>query len=200
MNPVPEQLIPVGALVIGLFFCVIVLISKYLFKMKKVMFIAVMAMCMLAFVSAQNVEKICNVLPSKDGKVFYTEVINTEGVSSKELYANTKIWIANTFKSAKSVIQSDVEGVSIVIKGRLSYVTDGDSPFTLTVQFRDGRYRYELTDLIMDMNVAGRSIVYPIENAPFIKECNMNSLKKYNDFIVSFISKLKEGASVSNDW
>ncbi|WP_352422269.1 DUF4468 domain-containing protein [Proteiniphilum sp.] len=167
--------------------------------MKKVLFLALTALFTINPVFSQE-EKICDLIPSKNGKVFYTEVVNVENSKSIELYNNAKMWIASTFKSAKSVIQSDVEGTSIVVKGRLNYVTDGDSPFILTIQFKDGRYKYELTDLYMDMNIAGKKVTYPIENAPFIKNCSEKPLEGYNKFILSFIDELKSGIDVSDDW
>jgi len=153
-------------------------------------------------VSSQN-ELICDLLPSKDGKVFYSEVIIIEDMSASDLYANAKKWVSTTFRSAKSVTQSDIDGSMIVIKGRLGYIQSGDSPFTLTIQFKEGRFKYELTDLMMDIRTSGFSMTYPIEESPFVEKCNEISLNKYNDFIYDFIDGMIadiEGNKVDDDW
>lgn len=45
-------------------------------------------------------------IPQKDGRFFY-EVIDTVDLSKNELFAISKKWITDNFKSTKSVIQSE---------------------------------------------------------------------------------------------
>ncbi|HCC51120.1 MAG TPA: hypothetical protein DEQ30_02950 [Porphyromonadaceae bacterium] len=165
-------------------------------------FVVLFVLTLISIKMFSQGEFICDILPAKDGRVFYSEVIKTEDMSASELYSNAKKWVSTTFRSAKSVIQSDVDGSIIVIKGRLSYITSADTPFTLTIQFKDGRFKYELTDLMMDINTSVFSKTYPIEEAPFVKDCIEKNLNKYNDFIYDFIDGMIaeiEGAE-DDDW
>jgi len=43
----------------------------------------------------------------KEGKVVYESIIELPGLMKTNLYSASKKWIADTFKSAKAVIQSE---------------------------------------------------------------------------------------------
>ena len=66
-------------------------------------------LCMVLFISngilAQD--KLLGILPLKDGKVTYTDVIQLQGVSKDEMYKRAKHWFVDTFNSGKDVIQLD---------------------------------------------------------------------------------------------
>jgi len=84
----------------------------------------------------------------------YSEVVEIPGKTADQLYAKANEWFALTFKSANDVIQlNDPAEKKIIGKGvkRISY-PDGRNQselqlnmyFTLMVQFKDGKYRYEI--------------------------------------------------------
>lgn len=82
-----------------------------------------------------------------------TEVIPVKGKTASELYTKAYEWFSVNFNSANEVIQMhDPEANQIVGKGytdvqynlRKQTVTM-HMHFTLNVQFRDGRYKYEIT-------------------------------------------------------
>lgn len=83
-------------------------------------------------------------LPLQNSKVTYTEIINVDSANKTELYTRAKDWIARSFKASKNVIQlDDKEDGRIALRGALDDYTD----FYLSLTLKDGKYRYELTDV-----------------------------------------------------
>jgi hypothetical protein len=86
----------------------------------------------------------------------FSEVVPVEGASAAELYNRGKVWFAKAFVSSNNVLQvQDKEAGTLVGKGSHSYEPNtmmgsacsrGHLGFTVTVQLKDGRYRYEVSD------------------------------------------------------
>ncbi|MDJ1468147.1 DUF4468 domain-containing protein [Xanthocytophaga flava] len=92
-------------------------------------------------------------------KVSYTEVVEVPGMTKDQLHAKANEWLAKTYKSANDVIQmNDKEAGKIIAKGTTkSYLhsmgKDWDAGYfrhTLTLSFKDGKFRYEFTDFTHD--------------------------------------------------
>lgn len=86
----------------------------------------------------------------------YSGVVQVDTSSAKILQSRAKLFIAENFKSAKSVIQlDDQEAGVIVAKGNfvptikaplLGHIGYGYVSFSLKLQFKDGKYKYTITD------------------------------------------------------
>lgn len=93
----------------------------------------------------------------------YTEVVQVEGKTAQQLYTSAREWFAKTFVSANDVIQMEdptsgkiigkgsnhiAEGY-VVGKGIATIFTTMDwyPNYTLKIEVKDGRYKYELTDI-----------------------------------------------------
>lgn len=82
----------------------------------------------------------------------YSEVVEVPGKSAKQLYTDGRAWFAITFVAANSVLQmDDPEAGKLIGKGycELVYLLKKvpvplDIYFTLSIQVRDGRYKYEI--------------------------------------------------------
>jgi len=82
----------------------------------------------------------------------YSEVIETPGKTSDQLYSSAREWFALTFKSAKDVIQLEDpaekkiigKGFKVVNYNIKQYQVPLDMYFTLSVQFKDNRYKYDI--------------------------------------------------------
>lgn len=94
---------------------------------------------------------------SLNAAISYQEVVKVDStISSKELYLRARSWFAETYKSSQDVIQmDDKESGKIIGKGAIKYYsnvfvgsegTKGFIFYTITVQVKDGRYKYEITD------------------------------------------------------
>jgi hypothetical protein len=99
------------------------------------------------------------VLPidKNSGKTIFTEVISLDSVSAENMYNRARLFVVNNFNSAKNVTDlSDDKSHSIVLK---AYTTThfkswaglfeaGGFNYTLKIYCKDGRYKYEISDLI----------------------------------------------------
>lgn len=162
--------------------------------MKKNIIVLIMAVAIMS--SYAQIDTICGIIPYKDGKVCYEGVTQVTNTTASTLYGNAKIWIANNFGSAKNVIQTDVPNSSIVIKGIIDEDTDVTYDFTLTLQFKDGKYKYTLTDLVFHFWTAET----PVEQQPFMSSCFEKTVIKFDAFLKSFIKRVESGITTDNNW
>jgi hypothetical protein len=90
---------------------------------------------------------------SSTHKVMYSGVIEVPGATQAQLYAKTKAWLASHYNSAKAVIQvDDPSNGQLIGQGRIPFrdVATGKPatyPHMLTFRFKEGRMRYEITDI-----------------------------------------------------
>lgn len=98
-------------------------------------------------------------VPVKNGVVTFSEVVKREGISQSDLYASAKTTIAEIFKSAKDVIQSDDKESGIIICKGNSEITEpfinNLMEFTLKLSCREGRYRIDLYDILLTVGYGG---------------------------------------------
>ena len=86
------------------------------------------------------------------GDARFQEVVQVEGATAAQLYGRAKLWAAKAFSSAKDVVQlDDSSGGRLVLKGSDEETFGlGDHVwfhFTLTVEVKDGRYRWTIDQL-----------------------------------------------------
>lgn len=90
-------------------------------------------------------------------RVTYTGVVAVEGASQSELYTRAKLWLFLTFDEAKDVIKVDEKDAGLLIiraytdlPVRLSQSdsepTNREVGYTMMLNFKDGRYKYTLTN------------------------------------------------------
>ncbi len=98
-----------------------------------------------------------------EGRIEFTEVVSVDSASPSALYSRSKLFVAHAFNSAPDVTKLDDPATSTLItKGLLprNYTNPfnrahgGNVQFTLTIQCKDGRYKYTLTDLVHIDNVS----------------------------------------------
>lgn len=107
-------------------------------------------------------------IDSETGEICYTDVVQVDGTNSETLFTRAREWFAYSFKSAQNVIQmEDKEAGKLIGKGASSVTIKamgGEFPggyidFTVSIQVKDGRYKYDLTDF--KHNAAGTDLVTP---------------------------------------
>lgn len=98
---------------------------------------------------------------SQTGKFIVSEVINVEGVSKKELYKRSQIYLAKAFVNSKSVIAySDKEEAYIIGKGStiVNVGNDfgayyyGEVSYSIELISKDGKLQINLSDFIHSGN------------------------------------------------
>jgi hypothetical protein len=88
------------------------------------------------------------------GKLVYTEVVQVPGASQAELYARAKLWFANTFKSAKDVVQAEDKEAGIIQGTGFQDITVVSMGlpvreklwYTIKIAIKEGRYKYDITN------------------------------------------------------
>lgn len=92
-----------------------------------------------------------NLFPVVNGKVIYEQVDSSVNGNSAEIYNRAKLWVANTFRNSKNVIQiDDKESGTIVGKGNFDVVQTMTSyivRFTFKIDARDSKYRIQFYDI-----------------------------------------------------
>lgn len=153
-------------------------------------------MLLAGYVNAQNsatTDKLCNIFPVKDGKVIYTDVVQVDSTKKEKIYSQTKLWIADHFKSTKAVIDlDDKEGYTIVAKfyfEQLHEYRGGSEPCnvwqTLSITAKDGRFKYTLSDFYLRCIPRGANDNSPYVTNTYITECvdhtDKRDIKFYTD-------------------
>jgi hypothetical protein len=108
-----------------------------------------------------------------------SDVIEIENSSTNDLYSRGRQWFISSFNDSNRVIQLDDNEKGIIIgKGYFEYepnissgrnLTRGKINFIISLQFKDGRYRYILKDFThygktgtkTDFGVMTKDIEYP---------------------------------------
>ncbi len=128
--------------------------------MKKISFVFALLITIAA--SAQKNSEIS--LPSfptddESGLVTYTEVIQVPGVSNDSLYKLAMKWIKDFYKMPSQVIKSQDEaegrieifhGFQITRTEKNQSMKAGLIHYYLTLQFRDGRFKYTITKINLE--------------------------------------------------
>lgn len=94
-------------------------------------------------------EKILDIFPQKNGKVTYSAVIQTEGISSDELHNRAKRWVAKNCETVK-IYEPDIIVCQRAFVIRIhQFLASYDNLYasqTVTIQLKDGRYKYDISD------------------------------------------------------
>lgn len=128
----------------------------------------------------------------------FSEVVEVDSLSKKQIYNLSKEWFAHAFNSAQNVIQyENAEEGKLIGKGTFKYKgkpmvsgtnSTGPVTFTITIESKDNRYKFTLTDFSHSLGVVPQDKPKGIMNVAMKdlwKDCNkeseeiINSLKKY---------------------
>ena len=113
------------------------------------------------------------------------KVVEWEGKSQPDIRSAVKAWVADYFKSAKDVIQLD-EIDRLIIKGNTdlhevsetkygSIPVDYTMKFTIDLQIKDSKYRYQLKDVLLSNNLG----TYTVETLVVTNEENRKEALKH---------------------
>lgn len=100
-------------------------------------------------------------------QVYKTNVIEVPETNKEILYDRAKVWVARIFRSANDVIQLDDKGNGrLIAKGNINYPApafvpgtnyDGRFDFMLTIEVKDGKYKYTIEDVYHESSKSGYS-------------------------------------------
>jgi len=130
-------------------------------KIRQLFFCSVFTLLSVSISFGQNESTKLPIDPETN-KITYSEVVLVDSITTKqELYLNAKEWFVHAFNSAQNVIQfDDKESGKIIGKGLISVgstlgpVKSSDNlgvvSFVVEIQLKNGKYRYNFTDLWHD--------------------------------------------------
>lgn len=157
---------------------------------------------------------LCDVMPMQDGVVYYEAVMQVDSVPADEIYRMLKSYVFDSFKSGKDVVQLD-DPVNRELRTRGALIAYWQNTFSasfevrlyhkLTIAVRDGRFKYTLTNVEVEHDIAGNSDEGPIETwNTFRPQNRAKAIANFNEEIESFITGLARAAatprSIDGDW
>jgi len=141
--------------------------------------------------------------PQKDTdtlKAQYSEVVELQNISAQTLYGKAKKFIATAFVFSNDVLQLD-NNYSLLAKGKTKVIikalgmgSDYYLRFSFSIDCKENKYRYLISDYILEMYSLVNSIrqkVMPTSNGRQIREHPLNEPK--NSWLTP-----KQWASVKN--
>lgn len=132
------------------------------------------------FASAQEQDKYgVGSVPVKDGVVTFTTINEISTKTKDQLYSSAKMMIAEMFKSAKDVIQSDDKDSGVIIckgnakipKAFITYLME----FTLKISCKDGKYKADLYDITLQIGCGDPNPIFQNCNETIIDEVAMKN-------------------------
>ena len=173
-------------------------------NMKKLIIVFFLCFCALTY----GQDSMFSSIPLKNGKAFYSGIVQIDNVSKNELYNRAKRWFVNTYTSAQDNIQlDDKENGEIVGKG--CFQTNWDIAIissqninvcqTIRILIKDNRYKYEITNFSVNYFAnAGQTsgpafFDMPLENwMSFSKKNSQKLFKKIDVHVNDVIKSLSE--------
>jgi len=150
-----------------------------------------MMLCSVSVFAKEDTKVLIDEFPNYEGVVYY------EGKNQRELQGVLREWIAVNFKSAQGVVQpDDVETGVIIAKGVHSYNTQSGGivipnhlDFSLSLKFKDGRFKYEL--VILEVKTGTQDMT--LMNDILLKEIPIKpNGKPYKGFTLKAVNKTKQ--------
>lgn len=147
-------------------------------------------------------------------QIVYKEVVDQKG-SKDILYDKGLAWAMKQFKNPSNVLrEKDKEKGKLVAKSRFYYFyTDpkkgtktrkGAIEYTLSIQFKDGRYRYEITRINVKSTsyqgveqwIRAHEKLYSYANASYLVQVD----EEINKIITSLKTGMAKTEKASEDW
>ena len=102
----------------------------------------------------------------------FSDVIKVDSLDKAALYINARKFMVSEFKSAKDVIQLDDKETGIIVGKGLMMIpvavmfasTEVPVRFKISIECRETRYKYEISDFIVGKELAGSE--FPIQEKP----------------------------------
>lgn len=170
--------------------------------MKKIT-ILVFACLISIFTKAQTNENVTKV----DGIITISEVVTVENMTADEIFSSVLLWVNSAYNSPKTVIQNqdkELGLVTIKAKKQESESLGLGFEYRLSIQVRDGRFKYTLNNIIRRINPTSVSAGI-VKDASLEQMVIENRIKDWQSWtlniFIELISSLKNTvASTDNNW
>jgi hypothetical protein len=150
-------------------------------------------------------EKYLDVFPLYNGKVTYSEIIETSGIATDELHLRAGRWFADHCEIIK-LNEKDIMVGQVVFVAKNSHLVNHELFYvclTITLHFKDGRYKYDIYDFrIKSFSVANGSsylVDESLEDPHFIKENQIKKIEpQIKDMILSLVNTIN--TPIDDNW
>ena len=122
---------------------------------------SVVSSTIILFWSIMMLVGCAGIKPIPESERTFQQVVEAPGFTKNQIYSQVKIWIAENFKSAKSVIEhDDSEAGTLIGNGTIDYPCKGIDyiskgnwkvHFTMRVDVKEGKFRQTFSNLILSM-------------------------------------------------
>ncbi len=169
--------------------------------MKKIILISLFFV-LPSLVFAQKNKPVAPVLPmdTETNMVSYSAVVDATGETQKEMYARAIKWVKEFYPIPSSVFQvQDSVNMKIVCKGKFDAkrtLKNGTQQtaeriiYTLTIQFKEGRYKYEITKVLIQGATSVPVEKYFDENDPAAED-HFATLTSVDEHLTNIANSLK---------
>lgn len=164
--------------------------------MKNLTLFILLFACLTSFAQEIDIQK-----DPKTGRYAYSEVVTVTHNTKSELFNKAKMWAALYYKDAKEVIQiQDEENGIMVLNGSTEtgwMGKPGYISYTLTIKFKDSRYKIDLTNFSYYSDGSGN--VHLDSAVAFRKSLTKNMNKKLGRTVFN-LKMAMEKKVVAEDW
>ncbi|MBR5652349.1 MAG: DUF4468 domain-containing protein [Bacteroidales bacterium] len=165
--------------------------------------VLVFACLVSVFAKAQTKENVTKV----DEIITISEVVTVENMTANEIYNSVLLWVNSAYNSPKTVIQNQDKEIGLVtikaIKQESKSLGFGFE-YRLSIQARDGRFKYTINNIIRRINPTSVSGGI-VEDAPLEQMVIENRIVDWQNWTLNIfrelISSLKHSVtSTDNTW
>lgn len=137
------------------------------------------------------------------------KVVEVPDLNKDQIYDQTKIWIAENFRSAKAVLEyENKETGTIIGNGTMSYPCSGlgclakadwKTHFTMRVDIKDSKYRATFSNLRLWTPATTSPIYMPAAESPIHWQEDLDAIKpKLLDIVDQMTASLKNSKNKAN--
>lgn len=131
--------------------------------------------------------------PTKDGRIFYQDVIKVDSITSNQLYIKTKQWVTDVYNS-NEVVQVDEKKEGLIViksfikKGHNDFILNPKNWYTFTIELKENRYRYTLKDIVYDFDIilSGKKMHYSHLLEDFLDEPGSSVKGRKKERVIAF--------------
>lgn len=141
---------------------------------------------------------------TETNRVSYSGVVAVKGANQNELYTRAKLWLALTYDEAKEVIKVDEKDAGLLVIRAYTDIpvrlvqksppVSREVGYTMILNFKDGRYRYTLTNY--QLLTLGTATALEQEIIAQLKQPNKTkgtyAAQQYAESIKSFATRVAE--------
>lgn len=160
--------------------------------MQRLILLATVLLSLVVNVEAQDSD-IQNGFKLDGGLAIITEVVPVQNKTKMELYQDALIWISKTFKSPKTVIQTkDADLGLVTLKSTIFIESSGYQElhddewytFNLSIQAKDGRYKYVFSDIVYTWDAS-------FMDKPLVQNQTVLTDNKFQKAFLPIVSSIK---------